>query len=165
MDRNLALVLAGVINAMFVFGSLFPTFFLDKYGRRKPMMWGSFGLGVSMMLVAILLSFQGRGSQDPIAKATSSASVAFFFTVGGIPIYVKPCTDVNVVHAYFWSDSKLYPMVTSPYEAIKVSSSYQRDANSNHIGCTCPRSCLCMCERKGQRSVYPQTGYGISLLL
>lgn len=48
LDRNLALILAGVINAMFFIGSLFPTFFLDKYGRRKPMMWGSFGLGISM---------------------------------------------------------------------------------------------------------------------
>ncbi|KAK9779799.1 putative Myo-inositol transporter 1 [Seiridium cardinale] len=78
MERNLALILAGVINAMFFFGSLFPTFFLDKYGRRKPMMWGSLGLGISMMLVAILLSFQPRGGE--IAHSTASASVAFFFT-------------------------------------------------------------------------------------
>ena len=37
------------------------------------MMWGSFGLGISMMLIAILLSFQDRGGS--LAKATSSASV------------------------------------------------------------------------------------------
>ncbi|KAF2996122.1 hypothetical protein E8E14_002596 [Neopestalotiopsis sp. 37M] len=78
LDRNLALILAGVINAMFFIGSLFPTFFLDKYGRRKPMMWGSFGLGISMMMVAILLSFQPRGGD--IAHATASASITFFFT-------------------------------------------------------------------------------------
>ncbi|KAI1851200.1 hypothetical protein JX266_003275 [Neoarthrinium moseri] len=78
LDRNLSLLIGGVINAMFFLGSLFPTFFLDKYGRRKPMMWGSFGLGISMMLVAILLSFQDRGGM--IAKNTASASVTFFFT-------------------------------------------------------------------------------------
>ncbi|KAH8891601.1 putative Myo-inositol transporter 1 [Thozetella sp. PMI_491] len=78
LDRNLSLLLGGVINAMFFIGSLFPSFCLDKYGRRKPMMWGSFGLGVSMMMIAILLSFQDRGGN--VAKATSSASVAFFFT-------------------------------------------------------------------------------------
>ncbi|KAI0170275.1 putative Myo-inositol transporter 1 [Pestalotiopsis sp. NC0098] len=78
LDRNLALILAGVINAMFFIGSLFPTLFLDKYGRRKPMMWGSFGLGISMMMVAILLSFQSRGGQ--IAQSTASASITFFFT-------------------------------------------------------------------------------------
>ncbi|KAF3762659.1 general substrate transporter [Cryphonectria parasitica EP155] len=77
LSRNLSLLLGGVINAMFFIGSLFPTFFLDRYGRRKPMMWGSFGLGVCMMMIAILLSFQDQGGQ--IAKNTSSASVAFFF--------------------------------------------------------------------------------------
>jgi len=66
---------------MFFFGSLYPTFTLDKTGRRKPMMWGSFGCGFSMLMISILLSFQMRGQNDPIAKATSSASVAFFFTV------------------------------------------------------------------------------------
>lgn len=79
LDRNLSLLLGGVINAMFFIGSLFPTFYLDRFGRRKPMMWGCFGLGFSMMMIAVLLSFQDRGGA--IAKATSSASVAFFFTV------------------------------------------------------------------------------------
>lgn len=70
---------------MFFFGSLYPTFTLDRTGRRKPMMWGSFGCGLSMLMIAILLSFQMRGADDKIAKATSSASVAFFFTVRNHP--------------------------------------------------------------------------------
>lgn len=61
---------------MFFFGSLYPTFFADSVGRRKPMLWGSAGLGFSMMMIAILLSFQGTSVQKP----TSSAAVAFFFT-------------------------------------------------------------------------------------
>jgi hypothetical protein len=81
LDRNLSLLLGGVINMMFFFGSLYPTFTLDKTGRRKPMMWGSFGCGFSMLMIAILLSFQMRGADDPVAKATASGSVAFFFTV------------------------------------------------------------------------------------
>ncbi|KAJ4342849.1 hypothetical protein N0V95_006828 [Ascochyta clinopodiicola] len=80
LDRNLSLLLGGVINCMFFIGSLYPTFTLDKTGRRKPMMWGSFGCGFSMLMIAVLLSFQQRGSDDPVAKATASASVAFFFT-------------------------------------------------------------------------------------
>ncbi|KAF2755346.1 general substrate transporter [Pseudovirgaria hyperparasitica] len=76
LDRNLALILGGCINAMFFFGSLVPTFFLDRMGRRKPMMWGSFGLGISMMLIAILLSFAGTSVEKP----TASASITFFFT-------------------------------------------------------------------------------------
>jgi hypothetical protein len=50
------------------------------------MMWGSFGCGFSMLMIAILLSFQQRGAQDAVAKATASGSVAFFFTVFMSPL-------------------------------------------------------------------------------
>lgn len=84
LSHNLALVIGGCVQTMFFFGSLIPTFFLDRLGRRKPMMWGSLGLGISMMMISILLSFSGSGSCSgnitPLAKATASASVAFFFT-------------------------------------------------------------------------------------
>ena len=36
-------------------------------------MWGSFGLGVSLMLISILLSFKNQGGY--VAKSTASASV------------------------------------------------------------------------------------------
>lgn len=54
-------------------------------------MWGSFGLAISMMLIAVLLSFTtARGYSQQLNKATSSASVAFFFT------YVSPPTPSNI---------------------------------------------------------------------
>jgi hypothetical protein len=84
---------------MFFFGSLYPTFTLDKTGRRKPMMWGSFGCGFSMLMISVLLSFQMRGQNDPVAKATSSASVAFFFTVSRLP-----CTS----HQYQFDRPRCY---------------------------------------------------------
>jgi MFS family permease len=61
---------------MFMFGALGPSFFLDQMGRRKTIFWGCTGLGFSMMMISILLSFQGTS----VAKPTASASVAFFFT-------------------------------------------------------------------------------------
>ena len=73
-------LLGGTVQCMFFLGSLVPTFTLDKMGRRRPMMWGSFGLAISMMLIAVLLSFHGRGYPTHIAKPASSASVAFFYT-------------------------------------------------------------------------------------
>lgn len=76
MTPRLAQILGGCINMMFMFGSLVPSFFLDRMGRRKTMFWGCTGLGISMMMIAILLSFQGSS----IAKPTASASVTFFFT-------------------------------------------------------------------------------------
>jgi uncharacterized membrane protein YfcA len=43
------------------------------------MMAGAFGMGISMMIVAILLSFQGKPQQE----ATANASIAFLVTVCG----------------------------------------------------------------------------------
>lgn len=76
LTRNLSLIIGGCVQTMFFFGSLYPTFYADKVGRRKPMLWGSAGLGLSMMMIAILLSFQGTAKEKPCA----SAAVAFFFT-------------------------------------------------------------------------------------
>ena len=81
LSHNLSLVIGGCVQTMFFFGSLIPTFFLDRMGRRKPMMWGSFALAISMMLIAVLLSFTiDRGYSPQTKTKTSSASVAFFFT-------------------------------------------------------------------------------------
>lgn len=77
MTPRLAQILGGCINMMFMFGSIIPSFFLDRMGRRKTMFWGCAGLGLSMMMISILLSFQGTS----LAIPTASASVAFFFTV------------------------------------------------------------------------------------
>lgn len=75
MSTRTAQILGGCINMMFMFGSILPSFALDRMGRRKTMMAGCFGMGVCMLLVAALLS-QADG---PHGQAYASASVAFFF--------------------------------------------------------------------------------------
>ncbi|KAH9825545.1 Sugar transporter TC2A11 family [Teratosphaeria destructans] len=82
LTENLSLVIGGCVNVCFIIGSLVPTFFLDKLGRRNPMMWGSALCGLSMMMISVLLSFNYKPDQYSagVRQATSSASVAFFFT-------------------------------------------------------------------------------------
>ncbi|KAL5364669.1 hypothetical protein BJX96DRAFT_188018 [Aspergillus floccosus] len=75
LTYDLSMILGGCVQICFSIGSLFPTFFADRAGRRRPMMWGSMGLGICMMMVSILLSFKGKSN----AHETASASVAFFF--------------------------------------------------------------------------------------
>lgn len=46
------------------------------------MMWGSLALAISMLLISVLLSFKNNPRYSlSLQTATSSASVAFFFTV------------------------------------------------------------------------------------
>lgn len=63
---------------MMMIGALFPTFFADRYGRRTPMILGCAGMGLSMMMVSICLSFRDSPSIGP---QMSKAAVAFFFAV------------------------------------------------------------------------------------
>ena len=79
LTHNLSLLIGGAVQCMFFVGSLVPTFFLDKMGRRRPAMWGSLGLAISMMMLSVLLSFN-RDPPTPLSTKTSEASIAFFFT-------------------------------------------------------------------------------------
>ncbi|THY16306.1 putative Myo-inositol transporter 1 [Aureobasidium pullulans] len=91
LTHNLSLLIGGFVQCCFFIGSLVPTFFLDKMGRRRPMMWGSLGLAISMMLIAVLLSFTPeRGYSDSVKTATSSAAVTFFFTYNFVVVMITP---------------------------------------------------------------------------
>lgn len=82
LTRNLSLLIGGAVQCMFFVGSLVPTFFLDQMGRRRPMMWGSLGLAISMMMISVLLSFSYHSPpySEGLQSRTSEASIAFFFT-------------------------------------------------------------------------------------
>jgi MFS family permease len=77
LGRNTAIIAGGCINLAFAAGSLVPALGSDYFGRRKPMMFGSLGMALSMMCVAILLSFNGTSKE----RVTANASIAFFVTV------------------------------------------------------------------------------------
>lgn len=68
-------ILGGCIQIMFMVGAILPALALDRMGRRRTMMWGSAGLGLCMMMVAILLSRVNASNGEKCA----SAAVAFFF--------------------------------------------------------------------------------------
>ncbi len=79
MTPQLAQILGGCINMMFIIGSILPSLALDRMGRRRTMMLGSFGLGVCMLLIAALLSQAPKGDTSARAHGFASASVTFFF--------------------------------------------------------------------------------------
>ncbi|CEJ55691.1 Putative Sugar transporter STL1 [Penicillium brasilianum] len=75
LSPKLAQILGGCINMMFMFGSIIPSFYLDRMGRRKTMMAGCAGLSLCMLMISALLS---RGDM-PNGHTYSSGAVAFFF--------------------------------------------------------------------------------------
>ncbi|KAH7123062.1 general substrate transporter [Dactylonectria macrodidyma] len=75
LSARMAQILGGCINMMFMFGSILPSFALDRMGRRKTMMWGCAGLSICMLMISALLSRVGHAN----GHACASASVTFFF--------------------------------------------------------------------------------------
>lgn len=75
LSPRTAQILGGCINMMFMFGSILPSFALDRMGRRKTMLWGCAGLSICMLMISALLSRVGHEN----GHACASASVAFFF--------------------------------------------------------------------------------------
>ncbi|GAB1193659.1 hypothetical protein APSETT444_002880 [Aspergillus pseudonomiae] len=147
LTKNLSMIVGGCAQIMFVVGSFFPTFFVDRVGRRTPMMWGSFGLGICMMMVSILLSFKGKEN----GHATSSASN--FFVVMITPVIINRlqwkaylifmCTNfafVPLVYFCYPETAKLsleeidYLFTQPDKSAVKVSLELQKERKRHGHG-------------------------------
>lgn len=77
LGHKTALVVGGCLNLAFALGGVVPSLGADKYGRRRLMMFGCTGMSISMLLISVLLSFEG----SPRGHSTASASIAFFLLV------------------------------------------------------------------------------------
>lgn len=77
LSPRLSQILGGCINMTFMFGSILPTFTLDRMGRRKTMMWGCAGLSICMLMLSALLS-QADGTSSR-GQSFASASITFLF--------------------------------------------------------------------------------------
>ena len=71
-----ASLLANVIEGVILNVVTFPNmYYLDTWGRRKPMILGAIGMGISMLLIGVVLKTLGNPSYSPTAH-----KVAFDFT-------------------------------------------------------------------------------------
>jgi Na+/melibiose symporter-like transporter len=79
-NREQALLVSGGQQIFYFLSSLIPWFIIDRAGRRKLFMIGSFGMGMCMLISSVLIGIGG--------KNLGYAAVAFlylfqtFFTLG-----------------------------------------------------------------------------------
>ncbi|KAJ4029065.1 hypothetical protein NW756_006185 [Fusarium oxysporum] len=82
LSRQMALIAGGCINLAFAFGSLVPALYLDRVGRRKPMIIGSIGMGSCLAIIAALLSFEGTEKEAITGKTCVAIFVLYMIFFG-----------------------------------------------------------------------------------
>lgn len=75
LDYSLQLIMSGVLNVTQLVGVITSLWTMDRFGRRPLLLWGSFFMTVSHVIIAILV---GKFSNDwPGHRAAGWISVAF----------------------------------------------------------------------------------------
>lgn len=75
LDHNMQLIMSGVLNVIQLIGVSSSLWTLDRFGRRKILLWGSVGMFISHFIIAILV---GKFSSNwPAHKAEGWTSVVF----------------------------------------------------------------------------------------
>ena len=75
LDYSLQLIMSGVLNVTQLVGVITSLWTMDRFGRRPLLLWGSFFMTLSHLIIAILV---GKFSNDwPGHRAAGWVSVAF----------------------------------------------------------------------------------------
>ncbi|KAJ5520821.1 hypothetical protein N7463_001274 [Penicillium fimorum] len=78
----------GVVLNLFTLPNMF---YIDRWGRRTPMIIGGIGMGISMMIIGVLMKTMGDPFYDPLTQKTNfhfASDVASRTTIAFVYIYV-----------------------------------------------------------------------------
>lgn len=97
LDYSLQLIMSGVLNVTQLIGVITSLWTMDRFGRRPLLLWGSFSMTLSHLIIAILV---GKFSSDwPGHRAAGWVSVAFllFYMLS----FGASWGPVRTFHSYF----------------------------------------------------------------
>ncbi|KAK1993246.1 general substrate transporter [Colletotrichum falcatum] len=91
LDRNMQLIMSGVLNSALLVGVIPSLWTMDSFGRRRILLVGSFGMTISHTVIAILVGlysndWPGHTTQGWVSVAFLLLYMAFFaFSWGPVP--------------------------------------------------------------------------------
>lgn len=75
LDYSMQLIMSGVLNVTQLIGVSTSIYTMDRFGRRPLLLWGSFFMAISHIIIAVLV---GKFSSDwPNHRAEGWTGVAF----------------------------------------------------------------------------------------
>ncbi|PHH82141.1 hypothetical protein CDD82_6831 [Ophiocordyceps australis] len=79
LDHNMQLIMSGVLNVTQLVGVTSSLWTLDRYGRRKILMWGSVGMLLSHLIIAILVGLYSHNWPANTSKGWTSVAFLLFY--------------------------------------------------------------------------------------
>jgi MFS family permease len=91
LDYEMQLTMSGVLNVCQVVACLWSLWGMDKFGRRKLLLWGGVCMFISHFIIAVLVGlYNGKWPEHEAAAWTSVAFLLFFMLSFGATWYVLP---------------------------------------------------------------------------
>ncbi|KAM4062701.1 major facilitator superfamily protein [Hirsutella rhossiliensis] len=79
LDHNMQLIMSGVLNITQLFGVVSSLWTLDRFGRRKILMWGSVGMFIAHFIIAILVGLYSSNWPANTSKGWTSVAFLLFY--------------------------------------------------------------------------------------
>lgn len=79
LDRNMQLVMSGVLNVTQLVGVVSSLWTLDRFGRRKILMCGSVGMLASHLIIAVLVGLYSDSWPSNRDKGWASVALLLFY--------------------------------------------------------------------------------------
>lgn len=79
LDHNMQLIMSGVLNVTQLIGVLTSLWTLDRFGRRKILMYGSVGMFISHFIIAVLVGLYSQNWPANTDKGWTSVAFLLFY--------------------------------------------------------------------------------------
>ena len=99
LSKETSSLVAGFVQMAFWLGTLPPIYMLDKYGRRKTMLWGSVALSISMILFTIGIALNTPATNRLALAMLFVYEISFGMSWNSMPwLYAAEITPLEIRH-------------------------------------------------------------------
>ena len=101
LNYSMQLIMSGVLNVTQLIGVMTSLWTMDRFGRRPLLLWGSFFMTISHIIIAILVGiFSSDWQHHKAAGWVSAAFLLFYMLSFGSAWGPVPCESTNILSKF-----------------------------------------------------------------
>ncbi|POR38574.1 Putative glucose transporter rco-3 [Tolypocladium paradoxum] len=128
LDHNMQLIMSGVLNVTQLFGVLSSLWTLDRFGRRRILLYGSVGMFISHLIIAVLVGLYSNNWPANTSKGWTSVAFLLFYMIAfgaswgpvpwALPAEIFPSSlrakGVSISTCSNWINNFIVGLITPP---------------------------------------------------